>query len=290
MRNRRFAVGLGLVFLLGGTWAVGDVPSSRNQEALQLVAGQKEFLTLEPILVTVRLDSGQVDRLPAAPGQGKEAVLRFEVDPPLKPRSGARPLPLEGQAADAKVQARLFDLSEWLVFPDKGTWKIRAVIAHKGGKLVSSPIAVTLRRPAKEDAEVAAVARIHHVPWTNYDTNAFCGDTFDLVKQWPSSQLARYCHYWNGRFSQNKKEYDKAIASYRIVLEKYADFALAEHAEFGIVECLCATKNLKEAQKLNTALRQKLDDRAAKSRTGKSVVRQLAQQMSERLNRDLGVE
>lgn len=281
------------VFLMGlvsGTMALADVTTAGSQESLQIIAGQKDYVWLEPMLVTVRLESGQIDRLPATAGPGKLASLRFEVDPPVKPRAGAKPLPLEGQTADEKIQSRLFDLFEWLAFADKGTWKVRAVLEHKGGKLVSSPITVSIRRPGKDDAEHGPVDRIHHVPWTNYNTDAFCGDTFDVVKRWPGSRLSRHCHYWNGRFSQNKKEYDKAIASYRIVMQKYPDFVLADHAEFGIVECLCAQKKLKEAQALNTTLRQKLDARSARSRMGATAVQRLAAAMSQSIIRDLGTE
>jgi hypothetical protein len=290
LSQRLLALTLCLAGFSSQTTAAGDDTPAGSQESIQIVAGQKDFVWLEPMLVTVRLRSGQVDRLPATAGPSKLATLRFEVDPPVKPRAGAKPLPLEAQSADDKVQSRLFDLFEWLAFPDKGTWKIRVVLEHKGGKLASAPIDVTIRRPAKDDAEHGPVDRIHHVPWTNYDSNAFCGDTFDVVKRWPESRLSRYCHYWNGRHSQTKKEYDKAIASYQMVLNKYPDFALADHAELGIVECLCAQKKLKEAQGLNTALRQKLDARAARTQMGATAVQRLAAAMSQSISRDLGQE
>lgn len=82
-----------------------------------------------------------------------------------------------------------------------------------------------------------AVARVHHIPWSNYETNAFRGDTFDVVKKWPDSKPAKYCHYWNGRYSQNKKEHDKAIASFRTVIEKYPDLPLAADARRALAEC-----------------------------------------------------
>jgi TolA-binding protein len=102
-----------------------------------------------------------------------------------------------------------------------------------------------VRRPG--DAERNPVARLHHLPWSNYVTDKFCGDTFDLVKQWPKSKLARYAHYWSGLHLQHTKEYDKAIASFRTVLADYPDFVLAPDADLGIVECLVAQKRLAEA-------------------------------------------
>jgi hypothetical protein len=285
--------------------------------ALHLASSQKEFLWLEPILVTVRLDSVQRVGLPAevgAPGKavhasngkakaGKPSVsetrrvgaLKFDIAPIVKVRSGAKPLPLEGQDPEATVQRRTIDLLEWFDFPDKGgTWTVRAVFEHDGSKVVSEPITVTLAKPAKGAPEFDPMARLHHTPWSNYDTNAFCGDTFDLVQKWPTSRFARYCHYWNGRYSQNKKEYDKAIASYRVVMDKYPDFVLADAAEYGIVECLLAQKKLPEAQKAAVALRQRLNDQAAragiKPGTGQSSVQQLTQRVSARLQRDLGLE
>jgi hypothetical protein len=263
---------------------------AESKEALRLSAGQKEFLWLEPVLVTVRIEGLRGAALPAAPGAGKSdksGTLRFEIDhKAVKPRrNGAKPLPLEAQADD--VQARHYDLSEWFTFPDKGgPWTVRAVFEHQGARLTSEPISVSIRRPAKGDAEHEPVARIHHTPWSNYDTNAFCGDTFDLVKRWPESRLARYCHYWNGRYSQNKKEYDKAIASYRTVIEKYPDFALADDAAFGIVECLCAQKKMQEARQSNTALGQKLRQRATSASA--SAVLRLVEGLSQRLDSDVG--
>jgi hypothetical protein len=284
------------VLLLAGTLAGAAQAADKveSKETLHLSAGQKEFLWLEPVLVTVRIEGLRGAALPAVPGAGKSAksgkagTLRFEVDPVVKPRPGARPLPLEAQADD--VQTRHYDLSEWFTFPDKGgPWTVRAVFEHQGTRLVSTPVSVSLRRPTKGDAEHDPVARIHHTPWSNYDTNAFCGDTFDLVKQWPQSRLARYCHYWNGRYSQNKKEYDKAIASYRTVVEKYPDFALADAAAFGIVECLCAQKKMPEARQSNAALAQKLRRTTSPGAgTGVSAVRRLVDGMSQRLDREVG--
>jgi hypothetical protein len=280
-------------------WAGAGVPGlaanppAKPKEALHLTAGQKEFIWLEPILVTVRVDSDRAAGLPPGLGASKPGTLRVKVDPPLKPRPGAKPLPLEGQGTGQKAQSRRYDLFEWFLFPEKGgTWKVQAVYEAKGITLTSESITVTVRRPAKKEAESEPVGRIHHVPWSNYDTNAFCGDTFDLVQKWPKSRLAKYCHYWNGRYLQNKKEYAKAIASYRTVTDKYPEFVLAEDAAYGIVECLVAQKKLAEARKVNAALRQKLTDRAVKaglrSGTGQTVVQQLARGMADRIDRDLG--
>jgi hypothetical protein len=266
----------------------------KSREALHLTAGQKDFLRLEPVLLTLRLERAQSQGIPPAPGVSKVGTLQFELTPAVKARKGAKPLPLEGQAAD-HVQVRHFDLLEWFDFPAKGgTWTVRAVFEHQGTKLTSAPITIAIGQPAKGDAESSPVARIHHTPWSNYDTNAFCGDTFDVVKQWPGSRLAKYCHYWNGRFLYSKKEYDKAIASYRIAAEQFPGFVLADDAEYGIVECLYAQKKLSEAQKRNAALQQKLKERAAKADfkrgTNQTAVQRLTHAMAERLRRDLGLE
>jgi hypothetical protein len=266
--------------------------AAKTKAALHLTAGQKGFLWLEPILVTVRVEGNGETGLPPGLDPGKRAPFRLKIDPPLKPRPKARPLPLEGQQAKSNVRCRRYDLSEWFLFPaEGGTWKVRAVYEGKGGTLTSGPITVTVRRPDKKDAEAEPVARLHHTPWSNYDTNAFCGDTFDLVKRWPKSRLARYCHYWNGRFLQNKKEYAKAIASYRLAAEQYPGFALADDAAYGVVECLVALKKFPEAEKVTTALRQRLKDRAAKSGfRGQTAVQGLAEDMAGRISRERGLK
>src|SRR5262249_7849208 len=152
----------------------------------------------------------------------------------------------------------------WFAFPERGTWTVRAVFESKGTRQTSPPVTLSIHKPDPKDLEHGPMARLHHTPWSNYDTNAFCGDTFDLVKNWPNSRFAKHCHYWNGRYLQNKKEYDKAIASYRIVVSRFPDFALADAAEFGIIQCLLTQKKIAEAQKLNTALRKNLRERLAK--------------------------
>ncbi len=269
-----------LFLALGVGISVGLSSAAPAQPGLHLKVDQKEHLWLEPILVTLRID-GEGAYLPPGPGKGAAGTLRFEIEPPLKPRPNAKPLPLEGPPDGPNAQCRDYDLFEWFAFPENGgTWTIRAIFEQAGTSRSSAAITVTVRKPGQGDAEAGPVARIHHAPWSNYDTNAFCGDTFDLVKSWPDSRLARYCHYWNGRYSQNKKEYDKAIASYRTVVEKYPDFALADDADYGIVECLHAQGKLAEAQKHTAAIREKYTAQAAKAGvkpgTGQTVVLRLA--------------
>ena len=287
MGRRRVALALfAAAFLFAGTLGAAEKQAAAGKGDLRLTAGQKEFLHQEPILVKVEGPRGLA--LPAAPGAGKLGTLRFEAEPAVKPRKGGKPLPLEGRVAGAAV--RTYDLTEWLAFPEKGTFTIRAVVEQAGATRTSTPITVTIRRPGKGDAEAEAVGRIHHTPWTNYDTNAFCGDTFDVVKRWPGSRLARYCHYWNGRYSQNKKEYDKALASYRTVLKEYPDFALADAAEFGVVECLHAAGKIAEAKRCNEALRKKLQQRSSKAGTGTGTVQELADAMARRLDAAVGLK
>jgi hypothetical protein len=207
---------------------------------LRLGGGQDEYLRLEPILLTLRVEGAADAGLPPAPGrEGQSAAdaLRFEIEPPLKPRPNAKPLPGEAATAGRARAVRTYDLLEWFEFPDRGEFTVRAVFDHAGEHLVSAPVTVRVRAPQKGDPDFDAVARIHHVPWSNYETNAFCGDTFDVVQKWPGSRLAKYCHYWNGRYSQARKEYDKAIASYRVVLDKYADLPLADDARRALAEC-----------------------------------------------------
>ena len=276
-----FAVVLAAGFTVPGTAA--DRPSE-TKSSLDLTAAQTEFLPLEPILITLHVES-EGAALPAGPGTSKTGTLRFEVAPAVKPRSGAKPLPLERQVTDAQV--RRYDLFEWFQFP-AGTFTVRAVLEQKGTKLTSAPVQFTIRKVAKGDREEQPVARIHHTPWCNYDTEKFCGDTFDLVKTWPNSRLAKYCHYWNGRYSQNKNEHDKAIASFRTVIEKYPGFVLADDAEYGIVECLVAQKKLQEARERTGALQKKCAERSARSGgKGQTTVQRLADEMSRRLDREL---
>jgi hypothetical protein len=249
--------------------------------ALQLSSDQKEFLSLEPILVTIRAEGIAEAALPPGPSKG---TLRFESKPALKTRAKAKPLPLEAQGADLKVQTRRYDLLEWFEFPaNGGTWTVQAVFENKGKTLTSAPITVKITRPSKGDAEFGPVDRLHHIPWSNYTTDAFCGDTQDVVKRWPASRLVKYCHYWNGRFFQHKKEYDKALASYREVVKSYPDFILWEDAHFGVAECLVALGKLQEAKSTLETLQSVLKER---TNGGRSVVHGLAEELGRRLKSD----
>jgi hypothetical protein len=292
MAKWHFTIGFGIALGLLMGLVAGEVRAADNSAALRLVADQKEFLHLEPILVTLRLNSAVVEGLPATPGESKWGTLRFEIDPSVKPRKDAKALPLESQEPEVKAKSRIYDLMEWFSFPDKGgTWTARAVFEHRATKLVSEPITITVRKPAKGDAEFEPVARLHHTPWSNYDTNSFCGDTFDLVQKWPTSRFARYCHYWNGRYLQNKKEFDKAITSYRTVVDKYPDFVLADAAAYGIAECLYAQKKVLEAQTALNSLRKKLEGAAGnESSTPKTALYGLADAMARRIKQNSGTE
>ncbi len=251
-----------------GLWAaaamalVGAGLSARagGGDKLSLAAGQAEYLTHEPILVTLRLAGSGDFGLRHEPGACKGKEFHFEITPALKARKGGQTLPLEGKGMDRTATVRTYDLLEWFEFPAEGTWTVRAVVMNAGKELKSDPLKVTVRRPARGSKEVAAVGRLHHLPWSNYTTNAFCGDTFDLVKQWPDSRLARYAHYWNGVYSQNKKEYAKALESFRKAAS-YADFVLADHAEFGAIECLRALGRAAEASARSEELVRRLRER-----------------------------
>jgi hypothetical protein len=213
----------------------GGEPRDRKG-ALSLTAPQKELLALEPILVNVAVE-GDLPELPALPAE--KNALRFEVKPAVKPRGGAKPLSFEAKRTNART--RLYDLLECFQFPAEGTFTVQAVIVTKDGERRSAPFSFTIHRPDKKDPEWGPVDRLHHIPWSNYVTDAFCGDTFDVVKRWPDSKLAKYCHYWNGLHHQHKKEYDKAIASFQNV-EKYPDFILRPHARAALNECVTAQR------------------------------------------------
>lgn len=207
---------------------LADGPTSGS---LTLAVAQKEFLTLEPILVSIKLQDESRPGLPLE--LGGKSDLTLEIKPIVKPRSGAKPLPVEAKTTTAR--ARIYDLLEWYSFPAEGTFTIRAMMQGSA----SAPTTITIRRPDKQDAEWGPVDRLHHMPWSNYVTDAFCGDTFDVAKRWPTSQLTRYCHYWNGLHHQYKKEYDKAVASFELAAQQ-RDFLLSSHAKQGIAECLAA--------------------------------------------------
>src|SRR5262245_46274349 len=97
--------------------ALGDETKARP--SVVLTAAQKECLALEPILAVVRLGGDNKGTVPAVVGDAKgEATLTFDIKPAVKARKGAKPLPLEADAAGRR--ARLFDLLEWYQFPATG--------------------------------------------------------------------------------------------------------------------------------------------------------------------------
>jgi tetratricopeptide (TPR) repeat protein len=256
-------------------------------DALQLTIGQSDLLHKEPVLVTLRLQHTAMRALPSKPGEDDGCTLRFEFEPAIQPRAKGKPLPLEAASATAEVTSRDYELLEWYAIPKEGTFSVRAVLELSGAQLTSQAVKFTIRAPASADSEHGPVDRIHHLPWMNYDTNKYCGDTFDLVKRWPDSRLAKYCHYWNGRYSQNNQEYEEAIASYRIVIEKYPRFALSDDADFGIVECLRAQGDMEAAKKHNAAVLKKYGAAADGTR---SAVHFLATGMTGRIARTPGAE
>ncbi len=270
-------VSIAAVGVLAAVSSLGATPAG---DALDLKIGQTEFLTIEPILARVHLESSTLQGLPAAPGTS----LRFEIEPAVKPRKGARPLPLESQAGETAVSTRDYDLFEWFEISKAGTWTVKAVFEREGRKLASPAVTFTVAPPAKGDAEAPAVGRIHHPPWTNYEADKFCGDTFDLVQKWPASRLVKYCEYWNGRYSQNKKDYEAAIKSYRAVVEKHPGFALADDAEYGIVECLYLQKKLEEARAACAALLKKCGDNCCET----TAVGVLAGELAAKIGKELG--
>src|SRR5262245_41882764 len=112
---------LGLVLSLLAT-VTGNADAEKpatDGATLQLTADQTEFLRLEPILVGVRVASKNGLGLPPTPGEGKAGTLRFEVEPAVTARPKAKALPLEAEATGTGIQGRLYDLSEWFLFPDK---------------------------------------------------------------------------------------------------------------------------------------------------------------------------
>jgi hypothetical protein len=282
----KFHRGLWSVALAGLCAAgLGVDAGGRPDARLVLVAGQNDFLAQEPILVTARLEGVSGATLPAGPGKAGDTWLRFEIVPPVKLRSGAKPLPLEEKGANLPATARTYDLLEWFQFPAQGSWTVRAVVERKGAVLAAAPLKVTITRPAKDDREHGPVDRLHHIPWSNYTTNAFCGDCFDLVKNWPRSRLARYAHYWNGVHHQHKKEYDKALASFRVAAED-PRFVLAEHAEYGTIECLAAQGENAAAVDLCGDVVRKVQERHGRTAVG--TVALLAERIAVRLLEEAG--
>jgi hypothetical protein len=259
MKARLCLAACSLVALLAAHGTTRGDEAPQGQRALVLSAAQADHLTSEPIVVTVQF-SGKSATLPASLDKGP---LQFQITPVVKLRKGAKPLPLEDRVDSAPM--RRYDLLEWYQFPPEGTFKVHAVVNDGGAKVTSQAVTISIRRPGKQDAEWGPVDRLHHVPWSNYATDCFCGDTFDVVKRWPESKLARYCHYYNGLFSQHKKEYDKALASFKMVTEKNPDFVFADSANYGIAECLTAQGKRAEAMAHLAALQKAISQRSASS-------------------------
>ena len=250
--------------------------SGEEVNKIELRSEQASFLRLEPILVTVSLPVTGSHALPAPVGDNDAGSLRFEISPQVEARSGARPLPLERNAEADGAKVRDYDLLEWYQFPGQGEFTVQAVFENDEKIIKSEPLSIRISTPKNGDPEAGPVDRIHHTPWCNYDTNKFCGDTFDLTNRWPDSKLTKYCHYWNGRYSQNQGEFDEAINSYQTVIKNYPKFALADDAAFGIVECLYAQGKTQDAEKANAEWLSK--------ETGSSV-QLLARNLVEKINK-----
>jgi hypothetical protein len=279
MKARLCLTACGLVALLAANETTRGDELSQTQRTLVVSAAQADYLTLEPILVTVRL-SGKDATLPAGLDKGP---LQFQIMPAVKLRKSAKPLPLEDKVDNAP--RRRYDLLEWYEFPAEGTFTIQAVVNDGSAKATSQAVTITIRRPGKQDAEWGPVDRLHHIPWSNYVTDSFCGDTFDVVKRWPESKLAKYCHYYNGLFSQHKKEYDKAIASFQIVTENYPDFVFADAANYGIAECLMAQGKRAEAMGHVAALQKAIRQRSANA-DGSWCVSALVDRLARQIRRE----
>jgi predicted Zn-dependent protease len=242
-RSRILVAALGAITCLIATPRV-----HAGKEALELRAPQKNYLTHEPLLVTIR-SNGVKSSLPAA-DKSDAALLRFDVKPAVKARPAIKPLLVESKV-DGKagpVASRRYDLLEWFQFPAEGTFTVTALLQADGASYVSEPITFTIRRPGKGDKEAGPVDRLHHLPWCSYVADAFCGDTFDLVKQWPDSQLAVYAHYWSGLHLQHKKENAKAVDSFQIVVSRYPTSVVTPAARIGLAEALLATGKRSDAR------------------------------------------
>jgi hypothetical protein len=253
------------VVFMAGALAGADEPS-KGKENLTLVVGQTEFLSLEPILVTVQLHAKEFAELPT--DVGDKSTMHFEFKPAtgqaqtkqaVKPRAGAKPLPFEAKIKAART--RIYDLLEWYQLPAEGSFSVRAVVGNKDRRVESPWVSFSIRRPDKKDPEWGPVDRLHHIPWSNYITDAFCGDTFDVTKRWPDSKLAKYCHYWNGLHYQHKKEYDKAAESFKFAADRYPDFLLRDYADFALAECLLAQNKRDEAAKRFAELFKRIKER-----------------------------
>jgi TolA-binding protein len=102
---------------------------------------------------------------------------------------------------------------------------------------------------------------------------------------WPESKLARYCHYYNGLFSQHKKEYDKAIASFKIVAENHPEFVFADAANYGIAECLMAQGKRAEARGHVAALQKAIRQRSANV-AGSGCVSALVDRLADQIRKE----
>lgn len=238
MTRRQGLMGLAMLCLIVGS---ASAAPDKNKQLITIKSDRTEFLRQEPILITLRVEGETATSLPAGlEGESASTALRFEIVPGVKPRKGARPLP--GERAVESSKTRVYDLLEWFEFPESGRFTVRAVYENGGNPISSATLSFAISAPKKGDPQFDAVARIHHIPWSNYETNAYCGDTFDVVKRWPESKLAPYCHYWNGRYSQEKQEYEKAIASYSELVAKYPGFPLTDDARRAVEVCRRASK------------------------------------------------
>jgi hypothetical protein len=238
MTRRQSLMGLGIACLIAG---LASASPEKTKQLITVKADRAEFLRQEPILITLRVEGETATGLPnGLDAESPSTALRFEIEPNVKPRKGARPLP--GERGTEASKTRVYDLLEWFEFPESGRFTVRAVYENGGNPISSAAFAFSIVAPKKGEPEFEAVARIHHIPWSNYEANAYCGDTFDVVKRWPQSRLAPYCQYWNGRHWQQKKEFDKAIASYSELIARYPDFALTPDAKRAVEVCRGAIK------------------------------------------------
>src|SRR5262245_507193 len=109
--KRQLALGalfLAAALILGVGFA-GEAASG-----LTVTASQKEFLALEPILVTVTRTDNAISGLSAS--AGVKDGIQFDIRPAVKPRPNGKPLPQEALVADVAAKQRVIDLLEWYQF------------------------------------------------------------------------------------------------------------------------------------------------------------------------------
>lgn len=192
---------------------------------------QSTVLYGEPILLTVEAPDGTNLPWYANP----ETDVWFEIEGPIAPVEPDEPTAVDSSSYRAG-NAAVYNVLDYYWYTEEYAGDIEITVNAEidGDNLVSEPISVTVEEPAADD-DIDALDRLHHFPWINYLPDRYCGDTFDLVDEWPESAFAPYSHFYSGRHLQFEGKLDAAIGSFETVLE-CPSFALTPEAAYHIAE------------------------------------------------------